>query len=373
MITRANLEMAVRIDRASVALAGFLEEDDVMNDQVQLSDAALKHMERFRSFLHSFYVQRHGYWPPHIVQSSGGKVRPLHKHTFLTMYSDFRNLYEFLVDAFADPHDQSEAACSLINVIKTLDQRHKFRPLPHPLPLVPEADFDPSEQRRQSSWFPIFGNRKARQAKRTHIATSLTNATNVNDMKVVSSQIVREYALFEREYTMKDNDRISAAEARMARWTLIYTLLQTIISVTNAPEEVRDVEGVDYPLCCQTGGTPPWKVDKVTSSDGVTKSVAAKVSARQVLTAEASTRSSQATKSSTKFSAPSTETLTPATTPSESACVSPLDIDYIVERRAGRTRKKAQPLPVPRARSSVLKPAVPPARAASNTPAATTT
>ena len=350
MVTRANLEMSVRIDRASIALAGFLEEDDIINHHIRLSDPALKHMQRFRSFLHSFYVQRHGYWPPYVVQASGGRVRPLPKHTFLTMYTDFRNLYEFLVDAFADPFDQSEGTRSLVNVMSALDQRHKFTPLPHALPRLPDIDFNPTEQRRQRSFFSIFGNKKAKLEKRTMIATSLTNASNVHDIKVGSSAIVKEYAQFEREYTMKENERISASEARMARWTLVYALLQTLISVTTAPEEVRDVEGVDYPLCCQTAGTPPWKFNKPS---------AISVSASMAATPKPSTIKTSPTMSSIQLSSTSTETVTPATTPGEPPQPSPLDLSFIAERRASESVDK-QSVTSPFPRSSALRPAVPP-------------
>ena len=351
MVTRSNLEMAVRIERASVALAGFLEEDDILNSQIRLSDSALKHMQRFRSFLHSFYVQRYGYWPPHVVQApGGGRIRPLPKHTFLTMYTDFRNLYEFLVDAFADPAEQSEAARSLVNVIGGLDRCHKFKPLPHALPQLPKIDLNPAEQRRQTSFFSMFGKKKARQAKRTLIATSLTSATNGSDIKVVTSAVVKAYASFEREYTLKENERISAAEARMARWTLIYALLQTLISVTTAPDEVQDVEGVDYPLCCQTAGTPPWKFTKPSSTS---------VAPSRVTTPKPSTTKSSPMTSSVKLSSTSVETVTPATTPGEPSLPSPLDLSSISERRAGVANdKKSLESPFPR--SSALRPPVPP-------------
>ena len=350
LITRSNLEMAVRIDRASVALASFLEDDDVLYNQVRLSDNTLKHMQRFRSFLHSFYVQRHGYWPPHIIQSSSGKVRPLPKHTFLTMYADFRNLYEFLVDSQTDLDDLSEAARSLLDVLKLVDKQRKFEALPHTLPRLPESDFEAGEPRRPS-FFSMFGNRKARQAKRTIIATSLTNATNVSDMKVVSSAIVREYALFEREFTLKENDRISATEARMARWTLIYALLQTIISVTNAPIEVRDTEGVDYPLCCQTGGTPPWKFSKPSSTS---------IATTGTLTAKASAKSSVTTSTATpnSLTAPSQELITPMSDFAVSAQPSPLDLELVAKRRRSESLKSPTPASsFPR--SSALKSAVP--------------
>jgi hypothetical protein len=295
MITRASLDIAVRLDRASAELANFCEEDEVVNTHLQLSSSTLKHLERFRSFLHCFYVQRHGYWPPHIVRSSYGKIRPLPKHTFITMYTDFRNLYEYLVDTDADPDFQPEASRSLVNALTMYDKRQKFTPLPHLLPRLPKEDFEVAELRRKAT-FSVFGAKKLKKGKRAMVASSLASATNVGDMKVISSGIVREYALFEREYTVSESERISASEARMARWVLIYAILQTLISVTHAPPEVRDVEGVDYPLCAQTAGTPPWKSEKIERIDSKTSepnSIAGTISKPSIAPSESLERSAQ--------------------------------------------------------------------------------
>ena len=58
---------------------------------------------------------------------------------------------------------------------------------------------------------------------------------------------------------MREESSVSSADARKVRWILVYAILQTLISVTRAPQEVRDTEGVAYPLCCQIAGTPPWQ------------------------------------------------------------------------------------------------------------------
>lgn len=263
LITRANLEMAVRLDRASAALADFCESDSVINQRLNISDSSLRHLERFRTWLQGFYVQRHGYWPPHVVKSKYGKVRPLPKHTLLTMYSDFRNLYQYLVNSQADPFHQPEVSRSVLSVLTKYDEQMKFTPLPCLIPLLPVADFDHGDLRRSKSSFSVFKSKKTRHnSRKAAVASSLAIATNIGDMRVVGSAIVREYALFERSFTIDESERITATEARMARWMLIYALLQIIISVTNAPDQVRDVEGVDYPLCVQTAGCPPWTMGK---------------------------------------------------------------------------------------------------------------
>ena len=94
LITRAHLEMDLRLEHAGKALSNFLE-DDLSGSYLGLSQDARVHLERFRSFLHSFYVQKYGYWPPPQPKRNC-KILP--KSTYQTMYSEIRNLYEYLVD-----------------------------------------------------------------------------------------------------------------------------------------------------------------------------------------------------------------------------------------------------------------------------------
>ena len=268
LITRANLEMELRLERASFSITSFME-DDLSGPYLGLSDPALRHSERFRSFLFSFYVQQHGYWPPNRMPSTVGKNQPLPKHLLLSMFSDFRNLYNFLADEYSYPDmspgsDALYGGISTVHTINTFTKKHKFLPLPHPLPRLPATYF--SEHYRQTSG-STFGstaklflrtNKRAKEAKRAETIDALASATNIHDAKVVNCALVREYASFERKYTVRENERISAVEGRKIRWLLVYTMLQTLVSVTRTPEEVRDTEGVEYPLCCQTAGTPPW-------------------------------------------------------------------------------------------------------------------
>ncbi|KAL9123241.1 MAG: hypothetical protein Q9187_000222, partial [Circinaria calcarea] len=54
LITRAHLEMDIRLDHVGKSLGNFLE-DDLSEAYLGLPDEARGHLERFRSFLHSFY------------------------------------------------------------------------------------------------------------------------------------------------------------------------------------------------------------------------------------------------------------------------------------------------------------------------------
>lgn len=56
-----------------------------------------------------------------------------------------------------------------------------------------------------------------------------------------------------------EKKNISAIEARKVRWVLIYTIYQTLLSVTRVPEEVHDPKNVPYCLSVTTTGCPPWK------------------------------------------------------------------------------------------------------------------
>lgn len=179
------------------------------------------------------------------------------------MYFEFRKLYEYLVDprssdSMQDNRPTDGGLCVLQNVI-TFDRRQGYVSLPHPLPLVPEVSESMSKQKSPRR-LKIFGNRQAKYDRRLEACNALSAATNSSNLPVTEFEcpLVREYLYFEKVWTMEGSETVTYAEARKVRWILIYAILQTLISVTQAPKEVRDTKGVTYPLCCQIAGTP-WK------------------------------------------------------------------------------------------------------------------
>ncbi|MCJ1350382.1 MAG: hypothetical protein MMC33_000363 [Icmadophila ericetorum] len=261
LITRAHLEMGLRLEHVSYSLGSFLE-DDFNGNCFGLPYEAHAHLERFRTFLHSFYVQRHGYWPP---TGFDGRQSQLSKSTLLSMYFDFRNLYEYLADQNSSSATQDaflpEDRIFTYQNILAFDRKFKHTPLPHPLSLIP-APAENWHRQKPTGLSKLFANKQAKLERRTAALSALTAATNSNDFKIMECALVRQYLLFEKEWTVKEEEKIPPGDARKVRWILIYAILQTIISVTRAPIEVRDTEAVTYSLCCQTAGTPPWTITK---------------------------------------------------------------------------------------------------------------
>lgn len=247
--------MDLRLERAGTSLANFLE-DDLSGAYLGLGKQAHLHLERFRSFLHTFYISKHGYWPPTAGNRNSGA---LPKAVYRSMYFEFRNLYEYLVDstsgvAIQDNKPVDGGICVYQNVL-AFDKRNKYPHLPHPLSLVPKL---PAQLDHRKSFGRLFGKKQVMLDRRVRAVEALSTATNSTDDEVMSCGLVREYLRFEKSWTMREESAVSCADARKVRWILVYAILQTLISVTRAPQEVRDTEGVSYSLCCQTGGTPPW-------------------------------------------------------------------------------------------------------------------
>src|SRR5947208_2438694 len=91
--------MDVRLEKASHALSNFLEEE-LSSSNLGISNGARVHLDRFRSFLQSYYVAKLGYYPP---SSPNPDQDTFPKSNLLSMYQEFRNLYEYLADNNSTP------------------------------------------------------------------------------------------------------------------------------------------------------------------------------------------------------------------------------------------------------------------------------
>lgn len=269
----------MHLGQVTIALSKFLDED-FSPAYLGLTSGGRSHLDRFRRFLHSFYVKKFGYWPP-----PRGSVFP--KALYKSMYFDFQNLYDFLVDTnsttdFALQGPASGGICVLQNV-DSFDKRHKFPPQPHPLPLIPSYAESTKKMESQKALRQL--TLASQHSKVNHVQTTsaaLVAATNNQDPAVTSSSIVKEYIHFERTYSSTLNQRdekVSVIDARKVRWLLIYGTLQYLVSALRAPNEVRDTETATYPLCCLLPEQSSWPG----SSQVSTPSAASVVNAPQTI------------------------------------------------------------------------------------------
>jgi hypothetical protein len=259
---KANIDNAadtldLHLRKVAESLGNFLEQD-LSSTYLGLTPGARIHLERFRAHLHAFYVRKFGYWPPPTTST-------FPKSLFQSMYFDFQNLYNYLVDldstnSLQQQKPASGGVCVLQN-LQAFDERHQCEPLPHPNPLLPEMV--PIRRRSQSQRALQtlgIGNRSETLNKSSRIWSALGRAANTTDARVFNAPLVRAYREFEQDTTYRRDEKVSITDARKVRWILIYCTLQMLVSVIKAPPQVRDVHGPTYPLCCDAMD-PPWKYE----------------------------------------------------------------------------------------------------------------
>ncbi len=239
--------MEVHLSHVSKALSNFLE-DDLSDSHFGLPRGARQHLESFRSFVTSYYVAKLGYWPP---SADSGFSKPLYR----SMYSEFRNLYDFLVDADStnslDTQKLPSGGICVLQNVQAFDRRHRFVALPHPLPLVPEPPKVPARNTSQRALLSLrVGTKQAKSEHRKSIRATLAKASNAYDRCLTTCPLVRSYVRFERDWSYKPEEKVSLQDARKVRWVLIYAVLQMLVSVVRAPKEVRTADDPNYPLCC---------------------------------------------------------------------------------------------------------------------------
>ncbi|KAM5351147.1 hypothetical protein ACJ41O_003870 [Fusarium nematophilum] len=261
LIRKARLEMDYRLGQASAMLRTFLD-DELSEAHLGVSAGARAHLERFRSFLLSFYTTKLGYYPPPLDSESD----PFEPHIFRIMLEDFEALYDLLVDdqytsSHAMPTTAHGGICT-IQLVQSFDTQHSYDPLEHPLPLIPDLCGDHTS--RRMSWLPgrVITLRSDHRRVTAHAA--LTSASNPTKPGVSHNDLVRAYRRFEEDSIMSPNkadkqEKVSLVDARKVRWILIYAVYQVLRHATGTPPEVEeDRDEANYSLSVSTANIPPW-------------------------------------------------------------------------------------------------------------------
>ena len=254
LVTRSSLEMDLHLGRVTRSLNNLLE-DEMSSMYFGLANPERAHLDRFRSHLHSYYVAKYGYWPP-------PQDLTYSKELLSIMCDEFQKLYDYLVDRNSSQSMASQFApatgglCVLQNV-NAFDQRHNYAALSHPLPILPRCDHLDKKVQSQRTLIPLkLGGKTARNATILSARAAHLTASNNAGRDVEDCPLVQLYVSFEHDCISRPDDKLSMADARKVRWLMIYCTLQMLISVTKAPEEVRDPWSSSYHMCCLISDTP---------------------------------------------------------------------------------------------------------------------
>jgi hypothetical protein len=200
----------------------------------------------------------------------GSDTAAFPKEIYAMMCDEFKDLYDYLVDEEFTSSDCSPGAAQggicVLQSVHGFDERHRFQSLVHPLPLLPEL---PSEESHRffTSRLSWAKPDKLKLDDRLVALNSLIKASNRQNTELLECSLVKAYRGFEKQCIFSEakedkKTRVSPATARKVCWIMVYAMLQTLLSCTRVPEQVRDAFDVPYHLCVQTAGCPPWSGKK---------------------------------------------------------------------------------------------------------------
>jgi hypothetical protein len=267
LIRQGRREVDTRLERLSASIHQFFE-NELTSGTWGLYRAARDHLDRFRSFLHSYYIEQHGFWPPKRFDDE-----VVQRNVCNSLYSDFKSLYHHLADEKSSHSDiesdlnNTGGVCVLQN-IRSFDSRLHNDPLPTLLPRLPcETKVETTRNRndRRESWNPFAQRKMEKKERNARRAQALIDSTN-RDWSLMSCLLVRRFSEFEASTAIDDLETVSLADGRKVRWLAVYAILQVLISAMQAPQKVRNTEGLSYPLCCRIPDTMPWGPSKVDDS-----------------------------------------------------------------------------------------------------------
>lgn len=251
LIRHETIELETRNEAATVMLRTLLD-DELSESQLGIPPGARAHLERFRSFLMSYYTTSLGYYPPTSFEPK----------LLLSMRLDFEGLYSLLVDRTYSgceglPTVASGGIC-VAQQVQMFDDHYGFTALEQPLPLLPH--FQPRSTSRRIPWRQ--GHHRLRSDERVIAHASLIKASNWKG-RVFQNGLVKAYRGFEEETVLSSHkadkqERVSLVDARKVRWILVYAVYQVLRSVTEIPPEVVDFEDAPYPVAVSTKNLPPW-------------------------------------------------------------------------------------------------------------------
>ncbi|KAF4554185.1 Hypothetical protein D9617_5g070620 [Elsinoe fawcettii] len=248
-ITKAYLKMDLSMMKVTRALSNFLE-DELSPSSLGLTTSQRQHLDRFRSFVQSFYVGRLGYWPP----------PEINKDILTSMQQDFASLYALLEDkeSFSNlPNATSGGLCVLQNV-RAFDERHAYLAQSHPLPLTPQYGTLDGKAFNSRGLRAFLGSRASRRELYASARSGLDAATNKVTTDALSNPLVQAYLSFERESILHLEPDLAISDARKVRWIMIYYVLQMLTSVTATPPQfIPGGNGtVPYHTCCIVPSIP---------------------------------------------------------------------------------------------------------------------
>lgn len=289
LLERACLECQLRVQAAEERLSEFAYGDAWPSSGSASTGPARAAADRLQRFIKDHYTSLYGRWPPPAsgTTTADGEEIWLTRKVAQSLQKDFGALYDYLVNRDI-VWDESETRSSrkwmmvsesgnmafdpdtadlpLTDMLIEWDNRSRFPHIPHPYPLVPESitptaqAVNPTKAKKGDKDKDKNNRGGDERILERRVQLAYTEATNIYLLgsDLIPSPLVDGFVKFEK------GDQVGAVDpslARRGRWVLIYTILQTLASVSVDSPNVRYRDDVAYHLSPRLKGTktPPWK------------------------------------------------------------------------------------------------------------------
>lgn len=220
-----------------------------------------------------------GSWPPKAGRTGKGggytETGGLNRVALQRLYNDLCRVYDLSVDrewmrgerihfeaqGGSDTGSSAEAVAekhrvSLRKILAEFDKCSvPMQPeMPFDLPRIPYRDPTAAKKKKSS----IF-SRSDKKIRAEEIQTVLTNSYNQDSLQEhTENSLVKAFIEMEREFgTNKTIEEL--AGARRGAWVFMYCVLQTLVMGVIDAQGLTYGEGVEYFLCENVKGSPPWE------------------------------------------------------------------------------------------------------------------
>lgn len=220
-----------------------------------------------RKFIHQYYKDLHGQWPPKASSKKNAfVVGGLNRLVLKGLYADLCSLYDLKADRTQltprsnDSSDEElktgdpiDAALRLLLSEFDRSSPPVAPPIPYDVPLIPSiTTVEPRSHQLSDKERNKLRTRKLKEYETTLILTKTHNVDSDHE-----TPFLKAYKKFEAKEA-KGKNSLDLIDQAYGHWVFIYVVLQSLPLLVVDVSGLRYTEGVEYFLCQPPSGRLPW-------------------------------------------------------------------------------------------------------------------
>lgn len=222
----------------------------------------------FRRFIMQYYRQQYGSWPPKARSKKNHfEESGLNRQLLRSLYNDFTDLYDLLVDRTAlttrsmdmagDSSTPTDQRGIIFRALRQIESEYDRStppvqpPIPFDVPLLPNLQplhRKPLDQKKEAK-------QRTKKLKDADINAVLMGSYTRESIR--PTQFIEAFMQYERRSAHGRNVD-DLVDLRCGQWMFLYAVIQSLPLLVVDVLNVRYTEGVEYFLCVAPRGGAPW-------------------------------------------------------------------------------------------------------------------